>query len=1013
MFLQAIRLTLAAGAALVLAQPAMAGQELLFGPPPEWVVGFQPARDGETVPAAAELPMIARVSDFQTRLEADRVSHYIAMDLEIRSAQGLAGGNLSLSWQPELDDLTVHRVQILRGDTVIDVLGEGQTFTVLRREQSLEAATLNGILTANMFPAGLEVGDVLRVAYTLQQANPVLRGKPEIMLGPLNGVVEQTHVRLSWPSDLPVTITTGPGLPAPVRGNRNGASFAAITMGMREPLVPPDNAPVRYAMVRTLEASTFADWSQVADLFVPLYRAAAVIPPDGPLRAELERIRAASADPARQAELALDLVQDRVRYVALAMGEGGLVPADAATTWARRYGDCKAKTALLIALLGELGIAAEPVLVSTTLGDALPQRLPGVSGFDHVLVRAHVNGQDFYLDGTRTGDRGLADIATPGFAWGLPVVEGTAGLVTMVAPPLTRPSAETILLVDASAGLRVPAPTQAETVFRDQAAVQVNAALSALVGQARRQQLEEYWRGEFDFLTPETVDMRYDAATGELRLTATGMSELDWDYGTFEPYQMRVGMEPDFRRPAGAGSDAPFVLSHPMFSRTRQEITLPPGFTAEAIIGDPVNEVAAGFEYVRNVSLENNVFVAERSLRSLQPELAVAVATADSPRLQRMWDNRVMLRIPPGYRPSAAEVTALGRADSEDPDELINQGIGLMDAGQWQVALAPLTKASEIAPRNSWAWGNLSVVQARLGNLDGAEASAARALELNPRNHVAWHGRGLRAAQLGDHAAARDAFGEAIDLESNNAFALEQRAGALAELGDFEAALADARTLRQIDPENLRSYMVEGAVLAQAGRNQDVTTLVQTMLAAFPDSSLAQVAASELYEMADMRGEADALLDQSLGGDPTIAALMTSASRRSIGETREKLQDLNRALELQPDFVPALLMRGETLWAEYEYTRALADADRAIVVEPRYWGGYALRVRVLMEQNRRRDAIATLDTMVAAVAGNAEGLVFAGSIARSLNLNARANELFGQARQIDPRIEDRLGQMMN
>src|SRR5207245_7674926 len=40
---------------------------------------------------------------------------------------------------------------------------------------------------------------------------------------------------------------------------------------------------------------------------------------------------------------------------------GGLVPASAETTWSRRFGDCKAKTALLLAILHEFGIEAEPV----------------------------------------------------------------------------------------------------------------------------------------------------------------------------------------------------------------------------------------------------------------------------------------------------------------------------------------------------------------------------------------------------------------------------------------------------------------------------------------------------------------------------------------------------------------------------------------------------------------------------------------------------------------------------
>lgn len=55
---------------------------------------------------------------------------------------------------------------------------------------------------------------------------------------------------------------------------------------------------------------------------------------------------------------ALDLVQQQVRYVYVGLGGGTYLPASADETWNRRYGDCKGKTALLLALLGELGIAA-------------------------------------------------------------------------------------------------------------------------------------------------------------------------------------------------------------------------------------------------------------------------------------------------------------------------------------------------------------------------------------------------------------------------------------------------------------------------------------------------------------------------------------------------------------------------------------------------------------------------------------------------------------------------------
>src|SRR5439155_3287545 len=118
---------------------------------------------------------------------------------------------------------------------------------------------------------------------------------------------------------------------------------------------------------------------------------------------------------------------------------GGLVPAMAQVTWERRFGDCKAKTALLLALLDELGVPAEPVLANVAIGDAIAERLPMIGLFNHVLVRAHVSGKDYWLDGTRSGDKDLEAIKAPEFGWVLPVTEN-AQLVHLVPESLTRPN---------------------------------------------------------------------------------------------------------------------------------------------------------------------------------------------------------------------------------------------------------------------------------------------------------------------------------------------------------------------------------------------------------------------------------------------------------------------------------------------------------------------------------------------------------------------------------------------
>ena len=1002
---------LTAVALCAISAPAYAAEELLFGEPPEWVVEFDHA---ETVAFDEELPAHARLTDFQTRLEAGRTIHYIAIDIEIRSPEGLSAGDLSLSWRPEFDELTVHHVLIDRGGTVIDVLGEGQTFTVLRREQNLEEAVLTGVLTANMFPNGLEVGDVLRVAYTVSQTNPVLGANAESAFGPLNGIVDQTHLRLSWPEDLALRVTASNDLPALKRSRRGGYEAVAMVMGLREPALPPTDAPPRYRLVRMVEATTFGSWGDVAKLFVPLYHEASRIPAEGPLRAALEEIRSASESPVTRTEMALALVQNRVRYVALAMGQGSLVPADAGTTWGRRFGDCKAKTALLLGLLRELGIEAEPVLVNTALGDALPQRLPMVSAFDHVLVRAHVAGQDYFLDGTRRGDTSLARIATPQFVWGLPVAEAAAELVPMIAPPLAQPDEETIVRIDASGGLRAPAATQIETILRGDTAIAMNAAMAQYVGQNRRQVLEQYWRERFDYVTPERVDMKFDQTAGEVRITLAGAAAMDWDYNQFEPSGMRVGYTPDFTRAPGAGSDAPFAVPHPFYDRTSFSVTLPEGFTAEQIKGENVDQVVAGVEYRRELAMQGNVFTGTRSIRSVAPEFAAADAAAAKQVLERLWDQRVFLNIPERYRLSRAEIAAMATAQSENPQALIDQGIALLNQAEWVAARSVFDKVIEIAPGNQWGWANRAVVNAHLGQREAAESDAAKALEIAPNNHVSRHAIGLLAMRRGDYADAVEAFSEAFALEPGNTFALRQRAMAQTALEDFDAALADAERLIAMEPTVQAHYVLKGMVLASSRREEELAAHVEVMLARFPDDQTVRAAASQMFMDVGADAKADTLLADSLDAGPNVVALMTSASRRPVSETDAKLADLDEALRIEPDFLPALLMRANTLWMEYRFEPALADVNRALELSPGLAQAYDIKVKILLDMNRRTEAGRVVDEMAAASATDPVGLALAAQNYQQLGRAAKARETIARAREIAPNNEfvEKIGSMI-
>lgn len=181
-------------AALVLiwAAPAAASDAPVYGKPASWIkaqsfVAAPP--DDSADPARMAL------QDLQIRYSAQGTETFTHLAIELRTPQALALSNLALSWDPSTDELVIHQVLVHRGDAVIDVLGRGETFTILRREQRLESSILDGRLTATLQVQGIQVGDVLDVAYTLRHKDPVMQGRGEMLISLNRGKVGRLYLR--------------------------------------------------------------------------------------------------------------------------------------------------------------------------------------------------------------------------------------------------------------------------------------------------------------------------------------------------------------------------------------------------------------------------------------------------------------------------------------------------------------------------------------------------------------------------------------------------------------------------------------------------------------------------------------------------------------------------------------------------------------------------------------------------------------------------------------------------
>ncbi|HEV7385219.1 MAG TPA: DUF3857 domain-containing protein [Phenylobacterium sp.] len=632
------------------ASPAFAADQPLYAAPAAWV---DVAPIPPPAPAEGATAVQALIEDHQTRFDPAGDAYYARRAIKIFKPEGLAGvKSVSVIWSPDTETLTFHTLSIIRDGKVIDLLADHKAMLVLRRETNLEQASLDGRITATRQIDGLQTGDILDFSYTRLRADPVLQGHSfDAQQIVLPGLIGRYRSLISWPKGEAVTWKTTPGFGEPVQGTK--ADRVTLSLDKTDILAPkaPIGAPLRFRRVGLLEATSFQSWGEVSKLMAPLYVKASAIAPTSPIMAEAQAIAARTTDPKARAFAALRLVEDKTRYFFIGMGDGSYVPAAADDTWARRFGDCKAKTALLLAILKNLGLDAEPVLVNLGAGDGVDELPPSVAAFNHVIVRVKIDGKSYWLDGTRTGDTNPESMHAPPHKWGLPVRAGGADLEKIVEPQITVPTISTVYRLDASKGLETLAAAKIEITYSGILATQ----LRALVARTSRTDVERGFRQQYSSPTTgieiEQVAWRDDPVRDLFTVEMTGTDDMDWRMNPdLHVREFRLGAgfapRPFPKRDPGPNQTAPFAIPYPSYSRVRTEITLPGGGQGFTVRGPTGVAHVAGYEIASGTGIQGNVASFTVDQHSVTSEITAAEAEAANREIRKLRDVDSFVRAP-------------------------------------------------------------------------------------------------------------------------------------------------------------------------------------------------------------------------------------------------------------------------------------------------------------------------------------------------------------------------------
>ena len=345
--------------------------------------------------AAAPYKVLRNHNQFAVEKDGSYVQSFDRL-FEIRTQQGLqALTQTTLAFSESLDDSDLTEVYTLKKDGRRIDAAPDQIF--LRASPLATGAPMfnDFKVRIGVFPSA-EIGDRVGFKGVIRRHKPLLPGQFSLVsqMG-RSELVDDFQLDLSAPAEgMPLNIEAlNIDNPKPLK--KDGRLYWQWRFS-NEHLEPVDDAASVNVYDRggRLVVSSTKDYAALAKLYEQ--EAAPKLQPTEEIRSLAEEITAGQTDRRLQAKLLYDWVTKNIRYVAINIGSGAVVPHAAGQVLANRYGDCKDHVALLQTLLAVKGIASSGALINT--GNQVTLTPVAALNFNHIIT--YLPDWNLYVDST-------------------------------------------------------------------------------------------------------------------------------------------------------------------------------------------------------------------------------------------------------------------------------------------------------------------------------------------------------------------------------------------------------------------------------------------------------------------------------------------------------------------------------------------------------------------------------------------------------------------------------------
>ncbi|MGC2477426.1 MAG: DUF3857 domain-containing protein [Candidatus Sulfotelmatobacter sp.] len=564
-----------------------------------------------------------------------------------------------------------------------------------------------------------------------------------------------------------------------------------------------------------IQLTTFETWEQIGRWYASLEKDRRA--PTSDVQAKAQELTHGLNSNIAKTEALYDFVAKNFRYVSLSLGVGRYQPHAASDVLHDQYGDCKDKHTLLASLLQAEGLHAYSVLINSSR--KLDPDVPSPSQFDHVITMLPLDGQEVWMDATAevAPFRLLAYTLRNKQALVIP----PADLANAPPPHLETTPADTpmpdyegseitgkineIGKLDAHVAYEFRGDEELllRSVFRrvpqanwQRVVENINSGLGGDVSHlivSDPAATREPFRLSYDVSKPNFLDWSKKKIQIILPLVQFNLPDVDADDTDPDADPIKLGPKGEYSY--------------------KIKLELPAKYSASAPLAFSMKRDYA--EYDASYYIANGVFTAGRKLTLHQDELPMA-------RVEDYESFRRAVGADLGQTLAVENASAGGIVPPADmkADDLLESARAAADAGNLQVAEALLKRATEVDPKNKFAWNNLGLIYLQTRENDLAIAAFQKQIEVNPYDEFAYNNLGRVYWQERKYDEAVKAFNKQLENNPLDKFAHSNLGAMYAEWHKYDLAAPELEKAASLNPDNAEIQVTLGDAYLNLGEDQ-------------------------------------------------------------------------------------------------------------------------------------------------------------------------------------------------